>query len=102
MHVCSYAGTISSVSHNPNTHVYTHMYTYATHITLPTVFDLVMGQSDNDSALSECGLLNSEVSEVTLTDGADIDMSPDRSPLDPPSWRTHANSDRDVLKDVSL
>jgi hypothetical protein len=47
----------------------------------------------------EPAALSAEVSDITLTDG--LNLSPGRSPLELPSWRTHTNSDRDVLEDVS-
>ena len=64
-----------------------------------TVFGPALIQADSSEPHSESAALSSEVSEVTLMDG--LNLSPGRSPLEPPSWRTHANSDRDVLEDVS-
>ena len=64
------------------------------------MFGPALGPFDSDLlSQPEPSSLSAEVSDITLTDG--LNVSPGRSPLEPPSWRTHANSDRDVLEDVS-
>ena len=83
--------------------LHTHMHTYThthTHTHTHTVFSLVVSQGDSDSSQLESGAISAEASEVTLTDA--LETSPGKSPLEPPSWRSHANTDRDVLEDVSF
>ena len=74
--------------------VYTHTHTHTHTHTLAPAPTLTKAESV-DSLLESLG--------VTVDPPSASDyVSPSGDPLQPPSWKTHANSSRDVLADVSF
>ena len=72
-----------------------HMYTYTGGIPLITA-----GGSEESLTMAESGSLEGGGGGVASSAVDPIPYSED--PLQPPSWKLHANFDKDVLEDVSL